>query len=86
MASYPNVRPSMEPSVTTEGFCTFACRLAIAALRIASALSELATLRGTGTARSMQEFLTRALETPQPSVALVRARATARDIPGRRVA
>ena len=86
MASYPNVRPFKEPLVTTEGFCAFACRLAIAALRIASALSELATLRGTGTVRSTQELLTRALGAPQPSVALVRARAIARDIPGRRVA
>jgi hypothetical protein len=86
MASYPNVRPYLEPSVTTEGFRAFACRLAVAALRIASALSELATLRGTGTMRSTQELLTRALGAPQPSVALVRARATAREIPGRRVA
>jgi len=86
MASYPNVRPHSEPSVTTEGIRAFARRLAIAALRIASALSELATLRGTSAMRSTQELLTRALVAPQPSVSLVRALATTRDVRGRRVA
>jgi hypothetical protein len=86
MASYPNVRPFSEPSVTTEGFRAFACRLAFAALRIAHALSELATLRGTTAMRSTGELLTGAPWAPQPAVALVRVSATTRDSRGRRVA
>ena len=86
MASFPNVRPFVEPSVTTEGIRAFACRFAIAATRIACALSELATLRGTFAMRSTQEFLTRTPAALQPSVVLVGASAIVRDSRGRRAA
>jgi hypothetical protein len=86
MASFPNVRPFMEPSVLTEGTRMIRRRSAIAVTRIAYALSELATLRGISAMRSMQELLTRALGAPQCSVALVRARATTRETGGRWVA
>ena len=76
MASFPNVRPYLEPSVSTGGIRMLRRRSAIVATRTASALSELATLRGIRAMRSTQELLTRALEAPQSSVALVRARAT----------
>ena len=76
MASFPNVRPYMEPSVSTEGTRMVRRRFAIAVTRSAYALSELATLRGISALRSTQELLTRAPGTPQCSVALVRARAT----------
>ncbi len=85
MASFPNVRPFVEPSVTTEGIRAFACRFAIAATRIACALSELATLRGTFAMRSTQEFLTRTPAALQPSVVLVGVSAIVRDSRGRRV-
>ena len=86
MASFPNVRPFMEPSVSTEGTRMVRRRSAIAVTRIAYALSELATLRGNLAMRSTQELLTRALGAPQSSVALVRARATTRENGGRWVA
>ncbi len=86
MASSPNVRHLWEPSVSTEGIRTVRRRFVIAAIRIADALSELATLRGLSAMRSTQELLTRGLETPQSSVALVGARATTRETAGRWVA
>ena len=85
MASISNVRHLREPSVSTEGIRTVRC-FAIAVTRIADALSELATLRGLFAMRSAREFLTRGLETPQSSVALVRARVTTSENGGRWVA
>jgi len=86
MASFPNVWHLQEPSVSTEGFRTVRRRFAIAASRIAHALSELATLRGLSAMRTTQELLTRGLGAPQSSVALVRARATTSETGGRWVA
>jgi hypothetical protein len=85
MASFPNVRPYTEPSVSTEGVRTDRRRFAISASRIASALFELATLQGRSAMRSTHELLTGTLFAPQPAVVPVRARAT-HDTHGRRVA
>jgi len=76
MASFPNVWPFAEPSVSTEGIRAYRRRLAIVASRIASALSELATLRGRSAMRSTHELLTGTLFAPQHAVVPVRARAT----------
>lgn len=58
--------------------------LVAAAARIASAHSELATLQGNAVHSTPE--LTGTHGTSQPSASLVRASATTRDIPGRRVA
>ena len=76
MASFPNVWPYAEPSVSTEGVRTDRRRLATVASRIASALSELATLPGRSGMRSTHELLTGTLFAPHHALVPVRARAT----------
>ncbi len=90
MASFQNVR-DYEPSAYAEGFSTFSSSLPDrglfhAAARTASAHSELATLRGPDAVHSTPEPLTGTHRASQPLASLVRASATTRDIPGRRVA
>ena len=90
MASFENVWLH-EPSAYAEGFGTLSIPPSAAephgaVARIASAHSELATLRGNDAVHSTPEHLTRALQASQSAVALVGTSATTHHISARQIA